>query len=152
MKTKRPICLMGLSLIDNHSIYNSQPTVSTETVLQGGGKQGDVAKLHCLMLVDEETGLPQRAASLSEAQAIAQILHKHGANSSLPCLKTSSQNAAESDSESEVGSLRSMGHLAKQGGPCRHCGTAAVSIAFVRRVNAHVVFISCLTSPLRNLL
>ena len=118
---------MGRSLGNGHLIDNIQPIASTVTETHSSIKPSDATKLYRLMLVDEDTGLPQRAASLSEAQLIAQLLYKDAANSCLPCLRTTSLSAGESETESEVGSLRSAGHIAKQGGPCQHCGTSAVS-------------------------
>ena len=123
---------MGPSLHHGQLIDDIQSIASTEAGIYSGSKPSNVAKLYRLMLVDEDTGLPQRAASLSEAQLIAQLLYKDAANSSLPCLRTTSASAVESDSDSDTGSLRCAGHIAKQGGPCQHCGTSAVSFYYFK--------------------
>lgn len=61
-----------------------------------------------------------------EAELVAQALFKHAHSFTLPCLRAS--GTCTSDSESEVDMPRCRGHLAKSGGPCRHCGISAVSL------------------------
>jgi len=86
----------------------------------------DARSLYCLVLVDEETGQPQRVATELEAELVARSLHKDATNSSLPCLRAVSESVSAS-SDSDSGTPRYVGHLAKHGGPCQHCGTSAVS-------------------------
>lgn len=87
----------------------------------------DGMKLYCLMRVDESTGQPKRMASLSEVQLVAQTLYKEGANSSFPYGKSASQSLSRNGSEADSGSPKLTAQSVKQGGPCQHCGTSAVS-------------------------
>lgn len=109
----------------NFSLKTSIPT----EVARGAQESADAsaeAKLYRLMLVDEDTGQPQRLASLSEAEIVAQTLSRDASSSSLPCLKSASREVTTSEGDSEPDSPRSSGQLSKSGGPCHHCGASAV--------------------------
>jgi len=109
---------------------------SDSTSGQGGfssSMDSGTRSLYCLVLVDEETGQPRRVATEMEAELVARSLHKDASNSSLPCLRAVSESVSAS-SESDSETPRYVGHLAKHGGPCQHCGTSAVSgtVIFVK--------------------
>ena len=97
-------------------------TMDSDSDCSGASADTRERSLYCLALVDTETGLPQRIATELEAELVGRTLYKDAANSSLPCLRTVSESMSDSDS----GTPRSVGQLAKHGGPCQHCGTAAV--------------------------
>jgi hypothetical protein len=100
---------------------------SDSTSGQGGfssSMDSGTRSLYCLVLVDEETGQPRRVATEMEAELVARSLHKDASNSSLPCLRAVSESVSAS-SESDSETPRYVGHLAKHGGPCQHCGTSA---------------------------
>lgn len=119
---------MGISLGEIDGRDKGSSILSAGSGYPSTTKKSDVVQLYRLMLIDEETGLPRRAASLSEAQLIAQTLYRDAANSSLPCLRTASTGTPESDSDSDSGSLRSACQVAKHSG-CDHCGTSVVIFA-----------------------
>ena len=121
-------CLMGISLGEEDGRDKDRSILSAGSGSPSTAKKSDVVQLYRLMLIDEDTGLPRRAASLSEAQLIAQTLYRDAANSSLPCLRTASIGTLESDSDSDSGSLRSACQVAKHSG-CDHCGTSVVILA-----------------------
>ena len=95
------------------------------------GQAVSSCQLYRLMLVDEETGQPQRAATESEAELVARSLHKDASNACLPCLRAVSESVS-TGSDSDSGTPRYVGHLAKHGGPCQHCGTSAVGLNLSR--------------------
>lgn len=98
-------------------------SVECDSECSGASADTSGRSLYCLALVDEATGVPQRLATEIEAEVIARTLFKDAGNTSLPCLRILSESMSDSDS----GTPRSVGHLAKHGGPCQHCGTSAVS-------------------------